>query len=115
MGVVQQLGWGGISLFGISLGGDGGGSSSYNHHTIDTQAQTVTFKDDPTVCRLLGVKVTQLPVDVTLEHILSGARPLREIPSLLALATRLAVNGLLPDREVILRGAGGTSSGGSNN
>lgn len=48
---------GGGSIFGISLGGGGGGSTSRTHIAVSQDGKSVTFTDDDTLCRVLGVRV----------------------------------------------------------
>ncbi len=81
-GSSSSSGGGGVNIFGVQLGGRGGSSSSYNNHQIDTNNKTVTFKDDPNVCRLLGLRTTPLLEKKGFRHQLKGARMLWEIPDL---------------------------------
>ena len=99
-GSTNRSGSGGISLFGVRLGGGGGGSSSWERRQIDEANQTVTFLDDASVCRLLGVIVSPVAT-MKLEEIALGARPLNTIPLLLEAAIAAAASGSVVDNGVI--------------
>lgn len=48
---------GGVSFWGVSIGGRGGNSSASTSIKVDESGTTVTFQDGPTVGRVLGVRV----------------------------------------------------------
>jgi hypothetical protein len=106
-------GGGGINLFGYQLGGGGGGSSSYNHHVINTKEQTVTFKDDETVCRLVGLRATPVNPDLLFEDVSYFSREIWEIPELQQEVLDQIRRGNIPDKAAIIekirkmRGGGG--------
>ncbi|QDM21160.1 hypothetical protein FIU28_08555 [Tardiphaga sp. vice154] len=83
-GSSSTSGSGGVNVYGYQLGGRGGGSSSYNNHTINTVDQTVTFKDDGTVCRLIGLRVTPVNPEISFEDVGYNSRPIWDIPDLQA-------------------------------
>lgn len=90
------------TVFGVRFGSDKGGGNNFNNHTIDTHNQTVTFKDDTSICRLLGIKVTRLDTGVKLNSIVSTGRPLSEVPLHRQVAKELIANGKIPDRIAVL-------------
>ena len=92
---------GGVNIYGVQLGGSGGYSSSYDNHVIDTTAQTVTFKDDPKVCRLVGLRVT--PVDpANFIYPEYDSRPVWEVPELQHAAETAIKNGIIPNKQSII-------------
>jgi hypothetical protein len=96
-GSSSTSGGGGCNILGVQLGGQGGSSSSYNNHQIDTNNRTVTFKDDPTVCRLIGLRTSPQLLSTGSLRQLAGARPLWEIPALREAAQALLVAGRIPN------------------
>ena len=92
----------GVNIYGVQLGGSGGSSSSYNDHVIDTATQTVTFKDDPYVFRLVGLRVTAVNPDVKFEDVASNSRPIWEVPDLMEAAQKSFKDGKIPDKGALL-------------
>jgi hypothetical protein len=76
----------GVNIHGVQLGGRGGSSSSYNNHVVNTAAQTVTFKEDSSVCRLVGLRVTPVNTTIRPEAVASTARPIWQVPALMRAA-----------------------------
>lgn len=81
-GSSSTSGGGGVNICGYQLGGRGGSSSSYDRRTIDIDKKTVTFKDDPTVCRLIAVRTTPLTAALAADSHPLTARPVWELPEL---------------------------------
>jgi hypothetical protein len=80
-GSSSTSGGGGVTIGGFKLGGSGGGNSSYDRRTVDIKSKSVTFTDDPTVCRIIGVRTT--PLDARLTNFSAiEARPIWELPNL---------------------------------
>lgn len=50
----------GLSLFGWNMGSSGGGSSVWNNRKTNEEEQTVTFEDAKGLCRLLGVRASEV-------------------------------------------------------
>jgi hypothetical protein len=102
-GTTTTSGGGGFTIFGVGFGGGGGGSSSWEKRQINQAEQSVTFADDSKVCRLLGVKVTPIGPEESLERIALGARPLSTIPKLAEAAKALLSQGDVVDSSALFK------------
>lgn len=98
-GSTNRSGSGGLNIGGFRLGGSGGKSASWESRQFDEQKISVTFKDDDSVCRLLGVIVTSVD-SMSLEEVAYGLKPLYTIPYLHEAVTAAATNGAAIDAMV---------------
>lgn len=81
-GSSSASGGGGVNICGYQLGGKGGKSSSYDRQKIDIDKKTITFTDDPAVCRIIGLRTTPLSSVISSMACLTEARPIWDIPTL---------------------------------
>ena len=69
---------GGFTVFGFQIGASSGSSGSQSHHTIDKKERSVTFFDDPEVCRLVALRASQVIPTVKDEVIAFTGKRLEE-------------------------------------
>jgi len=111
-GSSSARGGGGINICGYQLGGKGGKSSSYDRRKIDVDKKTVTFIDDASVCRIIGIRTTPLDSAITTLAALSEVRPIWEIPAAQEVLLNATGNGEVADLDALLSSLGGISAGG---